>query len=158
MVHAYKLLQYLTILPSLRDNVHSIGHDWYRVSSKGLEKTSRFLKSVGRYGPSPFLWPLYGGEINQAFCRWGCLTFTYTCKHHKDSCEIAAKYQFQNGSFSILYFCVLSKFIEYEKSFFYHPPFSFLLHKRICIRSQYLFGHAGHHEKTEQQGTRKWNC
>ena len=37
---------------------------------QGVERTQMFLKSLGRYGPTPFLWPLYGGEINQAFCRY----------------------------------------------------------------------------------------
>lgn len=38
-------------------------------TSAGMSQTKLFLKSVGKYGPTPFLWPLYGGEINQAFCR-----------------------------------------------------------------------------------------
>ncbi|RUS20819.1 GDP dissociation inhibitor-domain-containing protein [Endogone sp. FLAS-F59071] len=37
----------------------------------GLARTSRFLKSLGRFGNYAFLYPLYGGgsEIAQAFCR-----------------------------------------------------------------------------------------
>ncbi|XP_067948615.1 rab proteins geranylgeranyltransferase component A 2-like [Watersipora subatra] len=38
-------------------------------TSVGMERTRLFINSLGRYGPTPFLWPLYGGEINQAFCR-----------------------------------------------------------------------------------------
>ena len=35
-----------------------------------LKETSKFLRSLGRYGKSPFIWPLYGtGELPQAFCR-----------------------------------------------------------------------------------------
>jgi len=36
----------------------------------GLKATQKFLKSLGRYGNSAFLWPMYGiGELPQAFCR-----------------------------------------------------------------------------------------
>lgn len=36
----------------------------------GVEKTQRFLSSLGRYGNTPFLWPMYGtGELPQCFCR-----------------------------------------------------------------------------------------
>ncbi|XP_050532576.1 rab proteins geranylgeranyltransferase component A 1 [Daktulosphaira vitifoliae] len=36
----------------------------------GVERTQRFLSSLGRYGNTPFLWPMYGtGELPQCFCR-----------------------------------------------------------------------------------------
>ena len=36
----------------------------------GVEKAQRFLSSLGRYGSTPFLWPMYGsGELPQCFCR-----------------------------------------------------------------------------------------
>jgi RAB protein geranylgeranyltransferase component A len=36
----------------------------------GAELVKKYLASVGRFGPSPFLFPLYGGsEAAQAFCR-----------------------------------------------------------------------------------------
>lgn len=36
----------------------------------GIENTKHFLKCLGRYGNSPFLFPMYGcGEIPQCFCR-----------------------------------------------------------------------------------------
>lgn len=36
----------------------------------GLESTQKFLASLGRFGPTPFLWSMYGtGELPQAFCR-----------------------------------------------------------------------------------------
>lgn len=36
----------------------------------GVNRTQRFLNSLGRYGNTPFLWPMYGsGEIPQCFCR-----------------------------------------------------------------------------------------
>ena len=37
---------------------------------EGVACTQRFLNSLGRYGNTPFLWPMYGsGEIPQCFCR-----------------------------------------------------------------------------------------
>lgn len=37
----------------------------------GVERTQRFLSSLGRYGNTPFLWPMYGtGELPQCFCRF----------------------------------------------------------------------------------------
>jgi len=36
----------------------------------GLRATKKFLSSLGRFGPTPFLWSMYGtGELPQAFCR-----------------------------------------------------------------------------------------
>jgi len=36
----------------------------------GLKATKKFLSSLGRFGPTPFLWSMYGtGELPQAFCR-----------------------------------------------------------------------------------------
>merc|ERR1719431_34144 len=36
----------------------------------GLKATRKFLSSLGRFGPTPFLWSMYGtGELPQAFCR-----------------------------------------------------------------------------------------
>lgn len=39
-------------------------------AEEGLAATRRFLSSLGRFGNTPFLWPMYGaGELPQAFCR-----------------------------------------------------------------------------------------
>ncbi|XP_071093841.1 rab proteins geranylgeranyltransferase component A 1-like [Haliotis cracherodii] len=39
-------------------------------TEQGLKKTQHFLQSLGRYGNTAFLFPLYGsGEIPQGFCR-----------------------------------------------------------------------------------------
>lgn len=36
----------------------------------GVQRVKKFLQSLGRYGNSPFLFPMYGcGEIPQCFCR-----------------------------------------------------------------------------------------
>jgi len=38
--------------------------------AEGMEATRKFLSSLGRFGPTPFLWSNYGvGELPQAFCR-----------------------------------------------------------------------------------------
>merc|ERR550532_2054032 len=38
--------------------------------TEGLASTRKFLSSLGRFGPTPFLWSMYGtGELPQAFCR-----------------------------------------------------------------------------------------
>lgn len=37
---------------------------------EAVERTKRFLASLGRYGNTPFLHPMYGsGELPQCFCR-----------------------------------------------------------------------------------------
>ncbi|XP_037944543.1 rab proteins geranylgeranyltransferase component A [Teleopsis dalmanni] len=37
---------------------------------EGMEQTLKFIKSLGRYGNTPFLYPMYGcGELPQCFCR-----------------------------------------------------------------------------------------
>ncbi|KAH8418371.1 hypothetical protein KR222_004504 [Zaprionus bogoriensis] len=37
---------------------------------EGMRRTQRFLGSLGRYGNTPFLFPMYGcGELPQCFCR-----------------------------------------------------------------------------------------
>ena len=44
--------------------------DESRSALEGLQSTKKFLKSVGRYGDSPFLYCMYGaGELPQCFCR-----------------------------------------------------------------------------------------
>ena len=40
------------------------------VTETALIETKNFIKSLGKYGKSPFIWPLFGtGELPQAFCR-----------------------------------------------------------------------------------------
>ncbi|XP_033743343.1 rab proteins geranylgeranyltransferase component A 2-like [Pecten maximus] len=44
-------------------------------TTEGLARTKKFLHSLGRYGNTAFLWPLYGsGELPQSFCRM-CAVF-----------------------------------------------------------------------------------
>jgi RAB protein geranylgeranyltransferase component A len=41
---------------------------------EGMQRVRRFIGSVGRYGTTPFLYPMFGmSEINQAFCRVGAV-------------------------------------------------------------------------------------
>ncbi|KAK7865799.1 hypothetical protein R5R35_001264 [Gryllus longicercus] len=58
----------------------------------GVNRTQRFLNSLGRYGNTPFLWPMYGsGEIPQCFCRL-CAVFggLYHLKRAADAIIIDA--------------------------------------------------------------------
>ncbi|CAF2592267.1 unnamed protein product [Rotaria sp. Silwood2] len=44
--------------------------DYNATTKEGVVKAKRYLDSIGRYGNSPFLYPLYGnGEMSQCFCR-----------------------------------------------------------------------------------------
>ena len=62
----------------LSDNlVHFVVHSIAMVDADeatvadGVKAMQRFLNSLGRFGNSPFLWPMFGsGEIPQAFCRY----------------------------------------------------------------------------------------
>ena len=61
----------------LTDNLtHHVTHAIAMVTPEtptleALRSTQKFLRSLGRYGNTPFLWPMYGsGEIPQCFCRW----------------------------------------------------------------------------------------
>lgn len=38
---------------------------------EALQALRKFTGSAGRFGNTPFIWPLYGaGELPQAFCRY----------------------------------------------------------------------------------------
>ncbi|KAF6740044.1 Rab proteins geranylgeranyltransferase component A 2 [Oryzias melastigma] len=55
----------------------------------GLAATRHFLRSLGRYGNSPFLFPVYGlGEIPQCFCRMSAVFGGIYCLRHSVSCLI----------------------------------------------------------------------
>ncbi|CAF1478165.1 unnamed protein product [Rotaria magnacalcarata] len=44
--------------------------DYNATTKEGVVKAKRYLESIGRYGNSPFLYPMYGnGEMSQCFCR-----------------------------------------------------------------------------------------
>ncbi|KAL0839811.1 hypothetical protein ABMA28_016439 [Loxostege sticticalis] len=57
---------------------------------EGVKECKKFLMSLGRYGNTPFLWPMYGsGELPQCFCRL-CAVFggVYCLNRPIDKVEI----------------------------------------------------------------------
>ncbi|XP_046868894.1 rab proteins geranylgeranyltransferase component A [Drosophila willistoni] len=62
---------------------------------KGMQRTQRFLSSLGRYGNTPFLFPMYGcGELPQCFCRL-CAVFggIYCLKRSVDAVNMDSQSQ-----------------------------------------------------------------
>ncbi|XP_034476718.1 rab proteins geranylgeranyltransferase component A [Drosophila innubila] len=58
---------------------------------EGMQRTQRFLGSLGRYGNTPFLFPMYGcGELPQCFCRL-CAVYggIYCLKRSVDDITVA---------------------------------------------------------------------
>uniref|UniRef100_A0A8C3PU89 Rab proteins geranylgeranyltransferase component A n=1 Tax=Calidris pygmaea TaxID=425635 RepID=A0A8C3PU89_9CHAR len=59
---------------------------------KGLQATKKFLQCLGRYGNTPFLFPLYGqGEIPQCFCRLCAVFGGIYCLRHPVQCLVVDK-------------------------------------------------------------------
>ncbi|XP_066501979.1 rab proteins geranylgeranyltransferase component A 1 [Hoplias malabaricus] len=62
------------------------------LTEEGLKATQHFLRSLGRYGNTPFLFPLYGlGEIPQCFCRMCAVFGGIYCLRHSVECLIVDK-------------------------------------------------------------------
>ncbi|KAM3827586.1 rab proteins geranylgeranyltransferase component A 1 [Vipera latastei] len=58
----------------------------------GLKATQKFLQCLGRYGNTPFLFPLYGqGEIPQCFCRMCAVFGGIYCLRHSIKCLVVDK-------------------------------------------------------------------
>ncbi|XP_034964383.2 rab proteins geranylgeranyltransferase component A 2-like [Zootoca vivipara] len=58
----------------------------------GLKVTQKFLQCLGRYGNTPFLFPLYGqGEIPQCFCRMCAVFGGVYCLRHPVQCLVVDK-------------------------------------------------------------------
>ncbi|XP_053768596.1 rab proteins geranylgeranyltransferase component A 2 [Desmodus rotundus] len=58
----------------------------------GLKATKNFLQCLGRFGNTPFLFPLYGqGEIPQCFCRMCAVFGGIYCLRHQVQCLVADK-------------------------------------------------------------------
>ncbi|XP_067903787.1 rab proteins geranylgeranyltransferase component A 1 isoform X2 [Heterodontus francisci] len=56
---------------------------------EGLKATQHFLQCLGRYGNTPFLFPLYGvGEIPQCFCRMSAVFGGTYCLRHSVQCLV----------------------------------------------------------------------
>ncbi|GAB0194846.1 rab proteins geranylgeranyltransferase component A 1 [Grus japonensis] len=80
------------LTPSLQ---HFILHSIAMVSEtdcstlEGLQATKKFLQCLGRYGNTPFLFPLYGqGEIPQCFCRMCAVFGGIYCLRHSVQCLV----------------------------------------------------------------------
>ncbi|XP_038632051.1 rab proteins geranylgeranyltransferase component A 1 isoform X2 [Scyliorhinus canicula] len=58
-------------------------------TTEGLKATQHFLQCLGRYGNTPFLFPLYGvGEIPQCFCRMSAVFGGTYCLRHSVQCLV----------------------------------------------------------------------
>lgn len=58
----------------------------------GLKATKNFLQCLGRFGNTPFIFPLYGqGEIPQCFCRMCAVFGGIYCLRHKVQCLVVDK-------------------------------------------------------------------
>ncbi|KAB5549080.1 hypothetical protein PHYPO_G00063150 [Pangasianodon hypophthalmus] len=83
---------------NLTENLqHFILHSIAMVSqdastNNGLKATQHFLRCLGRYGNTPFLFPLYGlGEIPQCFCRMCAVFGGIYCLRHSVLCLVVDK-------------------------------------------------------------------
>ncbi|XP_055372850.1 rab proteins geranylgeranyltransferase component A [Condylostylus longicornis] len=95
----------MTFLEFLHENrltdkiIHCVLHSISMCSDntgfkEGMERIRKFLHGLGRYGNTPFLFPMYGcGEIPQCFCRL-CAVFggIYCLKKQIDKIKIEEKY------------------------------------------------------------------
>uniref|UniRef100_V9KEV8 Rab proteins geranylgeranyltransferase component A 1 n=1 Tax=Callorhinchus milii TaxID=7868 RepID=V9KEV8_CALMI len=58
-------------------------------TTEGFKATQHFLQCLGRYGNTPFLFPLYGvGEIPQCFCRMSAVFGGTYCLRHSVQCLV----------------------------------------------------------------------
>ncbi|KAK2827908.1 hypothetical protein Q5P01_018942 [Channa striata] len=61
-------------------------------TEQGLAATRHFLRCLGRYGNTPFLFPVYGlGEIPQCFCRMCAVFGGIYCLRHSVDCLLVDK-------------------------------------------------------------------
>uniref|UniRef100_A0A8C1MZ25 Rab proteins geranylgeranyltransferase component A n=1 Tax=Cyprinus carpio TaxID=7962 RepID=A0A8C1MZ25_CYPCA len=64
----------------------------HTLTEEGLKATQHFLRCLGRYGNTPFLFPLYGlGEIPQCFCRMCAVFGGIYCLRHSVECLVVDK-------------------------------------------------------------------
>ncbi|XP_070712147.1 rab proteins geranylgeranyltransferase component A 1 isoform X2 [Pempheris klunzingeri] len=97
---AYNGRPYLEFLrdQQLGDNLqHFLLHSIAMVTEdvpteEGLASTRHFLHCLGRYGNTPFLFPVYGlGEIPQCFCRMCAVFGGIYCLRHSVCCVLVDK-------------------------------------------------------------------
>jgi hypothetical protein len=66
---------------------------------QGMEAMARFLKSLGRYGNTPWIYPLYGtGEVVQAFARFAAVygaTYMLTTSAKSIVVDVETKKEFR---------------------------------------------------------------
>ncbi|XP_069749506.1 rab proteins geranylgeranyltransferase component A 1 isoform X2 [Narcine bancroftii] len=61
-------------------------------TTEGLQATQHFVQCLGRYGNTPFLFPLYGvGEMPQCFCRMSAVFSGTYCLRHSVQCLVVDK-------------------------------------------------------------------
>ncbi|XP_063516652.1 rab proteins geranylgeranyltransferase component A 1 isoform X2 [Pongo pygmaeus] len=91
----YEYLKTQKLTPNLQYIVlHSIAMTSETTSSTmdGLKATKNFLHCLGRYGNTPFLFPLYGqGELPQCFCRMCAVFGGIYCLRHSVQCLVVDK-------------------------------------------------------------------
>uniref|UniRef100_A0ABI7W3E9 Rab proteins geranylgeranyltransferase component A n=1 Tax=Felis catus TaxID=9685 RepID=A0ABI7W3E9_FELCA len=69
----------------------------------GLKAAKNFLHCLGRYGNTPFLFPLYGqGELPQCFCRMCAVFGGIYCLRHSVQCLVVDKESRKQISRSVL--------------------------------------------------------
>ncbi|XP_074863669.1 rab proteins geranylgeranyltransferase component A 1 isoform X2 [Carettochelys insculpta] len=94
----YKFSEYLKTQKLTSNLQHFILHSIAMVSEAdsgtidGLKATKKFLQCLGRYGNTPFLFPLYGqGELPQCFCRMCAVFGGIYCLRHPVQCLVVDK-------------------------------------------------------------------
>ncbi|KAM4663408.1 rab proteins geranylgeranyltransferase component A 1 [Discoglossus pictus] len=86
-----EFLKFKRLTPSLQHFIlYSIAMVSENTSTNdGLKATQHFLRCLGRYGNTPFLFPLYGlGEIPQCFCRMCAVFGGIYCLRHSLQCLV----------------------------------------------------------------------
>uniref|UniRef100_A0A3B4X6G6 CHM Rab escort protein n=1 Tax=Seriola lalandi dorsalis TaxID=1841481 RepID=A0A3B4X6G6_SERLL len=117
-------------LPQLGDNLqHFLLHSIAMVTEDtptevGLTSTRHFLRCLGRYGNTPFLFPVYGlGEIPQCFCRMCAVFGGIYCLRHSVHCLLVDKdtnrYQYYSLQYSQYYSLHYSEYssLQYSENY-----------------------------------------
>ncbi|XP_013884642.1 rab proteins geranylgeranyltransferase component A 1, partial [Austrofundulus limnaeus] len=100
-------------------------------TEEGLASTRHFLRCLGRYGNTPFLFPVYGlGEIPQCFCRMCAVFGGIYCLRHSVHCLIVdrdtnrckAVIDSRGQRISCSYFVVQDSFVGSDRKKMTTPP------------------------------------
>ncbi|XP_012640018.2 rab proteins geranylgeranyltransferase component A 1 isoform X2 [Microcebus murinus] len=99
----------------------------------GLKATKNFLHCLGRYGNTPFLFPLYGlGELPQCFCRMCAVFGGIYCLRHSVQCLVVDKES--RRCKAIIDHCgqrIISKHFLVEDSYFSENTCSHVQYRQI---------------------------